>query len=156
MDFHELPKDRNGYDAVWILVDRFGKRTFSIPCKKTITAKEAAQLYIHYIYRIYGPPDTIVSDRGPQFISAFWKEFTCILGIKLKLSTACHPQTDGQTEIVNQYLDQRLRPFVNYFQDNWAELLPIMDYANATLPHSSTRFAPIELEMGYRPRTSFD
>ncbi len=105
MDFHELPKDRNGYDTVWILVDRFGKRAFSIPCKKTITAKEAAQLYIQYVYRIYGPPDTIVSDRGPQFISAFWDEFTRILGIKLKLSTAYHPQTDGQTEIVNQYLD---------------------------------------------------
>jgi transposase InsO family protein len=97
-----------------------------------------------------------VSDRGPQFISAFWNEFTSILGIKLKLSTAYHPQTDGQTEIVNQYLDQRLRPFVNYFQDNWSELLPIMDYAYATLPHDSTGFAPIELEMGYLPRTSFD
>ena len=156
MDFHELPKDRNGYDTVWILVDRFGKRAFSIPCKKTITAKEAAQLYIQHVYRIYSLLDTIVSDRGPQFISAFQNEFTRILGIKLKLSTACHPQTDGQTEIVNQYLDQRLRPFVNYFQDNWAELLPIMDYAHATLLHSSTRFAPIELEMGYLPCTSFD
>ena len=113
MDFHELPKDRGGYDAVMILVDRFGKRPISIPCCKTITAKEAARLYIQYPYRIYGPPDTIVSDRRPQFISAFWDEFTCILGIKLKLSTAYHPQTDGQTEIANQYLDQKLRPFVN-------------------------------------------
>jgi hypothetical protein len=74
----------------------------------------------------------------------------------LKLSTAYHPQTDGQTEIVNQYLDQRLRPFVSYFQDNWSELLPIMDYAQATLPHDSTGFAPIQVEMGYLPRTSFD
>jgi hypothetical protein len=156
IDFHELPPDRDGYDMVMILVDRFGKRPFSIPCHKNIDAKEAARLYIHYVYRIYGPPDTIVSDRGPQFISAFWNEFTRILGIKLKLSTAYHPQTDGPTEIVNQYLDQRLRPFVNYFQDNWAELLPLMDYAQATLPHDSTGFAPIQLEMGYLPRTSFD
>jgi hypothetical protein len=156
IDFHELPTDRDGYDMVMILVDRFGKRPFSIPCHKNIDAKEAARLYIHYVYRIYGPPDTIVSDRGPQFISAFWNEFTRILGIRLKLSTAYHPQTDGQTEIVNQYLDQRLRPFVNYFQDNWGELLPLMDYAQATLPHDSTGFAPIQLEMGYLPRTSFD
>ena len=156
MDFHELPQDKKGYNMVLILVDRFGKRTISIPCKKTIDAKETARLYIKYVYRIYGPPETIVSDRGPQFISAFWNEFTSILGIKLKLSTANHPQTDGQTEIVNQYLDQRLRPFVNYFQDNWAELLPMMDYAQATLPHDSTGFAPIQLEMGYLPRTSFD
>jgi transposase InsO family protein len=156
MDFHELPKDKKGYDTVLLLVDRFGKRTISIPCQKTTDAKETARLYIRYVYHIYGPPLTIVSDRGPQFISAFWKEFTSILGIKLKLSTAYHPQTDGQTEIANQHLDQRLRPFVNYFQDNWSDLLPIMDYAGATLPHSSTGFAPIELEMGYLPRTSFD
>ena len=156
MDFHELPVDRKGYDMALIIVDRFAKRTFSIPCFKNIDAKESARLFIHYVYRIYGPPDSIVSDRGPQFVSAFWKEFTGILGIKLKLSTAYHPQTDGQTEIANQYLDQRLRPFVNYFQDNWAELLPVMDYAQATLPHDSTGYAPIQLEMGYMPRTSFD
>ena len=111
---------------------------------------------MHYVYRIYGPPDSIVSDRGPQFISAFWKELTGILGIKLKLSTAYHPQTDGQTEIANQYLDQRLRPFVTHFQDNWAELLPVMDFAQASLPQESTGYAPIQLEMGYLPRTSFD
>src|SRR5204863_5246227 len=144
MDFHELPKDCGGYDAVMILIDCFGKRPFSIPCCKTITAKEAAQLYIQYPYQIYGPPDTIVSDCRPQFISTFWDKFTHILGIKLKLSTAYHLQTDGQTEIANQYLDQKLWPFVNYFQDNWAELLPMMDYAQATLPHNSTGFAPIQ------------
>src|SRR5436190_14437980 len=60
MDFHELPKDCGGYDTVMILVDHFGKRPISIPCYKTITAKEAAQLYIQYPYWIYGPPDTIV------------------------------------------------------------------------------------------------
>jgi transposase InsO family protein len=156
IDFHEVPTDRNGYDTVMLIVDRFGKRPISLPCKKSIDAKSAARLYINYPFRIYGPPDTIVSDRGPQFISAFWNEFTRILGIKLKLSTAYHPQTDGQTEIVNQYLDQRLRPFVNYFQDNWSELLPMMDYAQATLPHDSTGFAPTQIEMGYLPRTSFD
>src|SRR5271168_3599086 len=109
MDFYELPKDCSGYDTVLILVDRFGKRPISIPCQKTTDAKETARLYIKYVYRIYGPPDTIVSDRGPQFISAFWNEFTSILGIKLKLSTANHPQTDRQMEIVNQYFNQRLR-----------------------------------------------
>jgi hypothetical protein len=105
MDFHELLKDRNGYDTVFLLVDCFEKRPISIPCKKTTSAKEAVQLYIQYPFRIYRPPQTIVSDRRPQFISAFWKEFTSILGIKLKLSTAYYPQTDGQTEIANQYLD---------------------------------------------------
>jgi hypothetical protein len=65
MDFHELLQDKKGYNMVLILVDRFGKRTISIPCKKTIDAKETARLYIKYVYRIYRPPETIVSDRGP-------------------------------------------------------------------------------------------
>ena len=90
---------------VFVLVDRFEKHTISILCYKTIDAKEAAWLFIYYVYQFYGPPDTIVSDCGPQFVSAFWKEFTWILGIKLKLSTAYNPQTDRQTEITNQYLD---------------------------------------------------
>ena len=65
MDFYELPTDRNGYDIVIILVDRFSKRLFLIPYYKDIDTKKIAQLYIHYVYRIYGPLDTIVSDRGP-------------------------------------------------------------------------------------------
>ena len=91
IDFHKLPIDRDGYDIVIILVNRFSKRPFLIPYYKNIDAKEAAWLYIHYVYRIYGPPDTIISDRGPQFISAFWNKFTQILGIKLKLSIAYYP-----------------------------------------------------------------
>ena len=71
MDFYELPTDQNRYDMIMILVDCFGKHPFSIPCYKNINAKEAAQLYIHYIYQIYGPPDTIVSNYRPQFILAF-------------------------------------------------------------------------------------
>ena len=84
-----------------IVVDCFGKRLFSIPCHKDIDAKEAAQLYIHYVYRIYRPPDTIVSNCGLQFISTFWNKFTQSLDIKLKLFTVYYPQTDGQTKIIN-------------------------------------------------------
>jgi hypothetical protein len=72
------------------------------------------------------------------------------------LSTAFYPQTDRQTEIMNQYLDQRLRPFANYYQDNWSELLPLMDYAQLILPHSSIGMSPYELLHGRLPRTSFD
>jgi len=86
---------------VIILVDCFGKHLFLISCHKNIDVKEAAWLYIHYIYWIYGLLDIIVSNCGRQFISAFWNEFTWILGIRLKLFTAYYPQTDGQMEIVN-------------------------------------------------------
>jgi transposase InsO family protein len=156
MDFKSFPKDKKGYNAVYVVIDRLGKRAYSIPCHKTTTAKDMAQLFISNVYRTHGPPETIVSDRGPQFISEFWTEFCRILGIKLKLSTAYHPQTDGQTEIMNQYLDQRLRPFINYHQDNWSDLLPVMDFAQAALPHDSTGLAPFYIEFGYEPRTSFD
>ena len=71
MDFHELPRDRDGYDTVFVNVDRLGKRVISIPCDKTITVEGVARLYITHIYWIYRPLDTIVSDWGPQFILAF-------------------------------------------------------------------------------------
>jgi transposase InsO family protein len=156
MDFKSFPKDKKGYNAVFVIIDRLSKRAYSVPCHKTTTAKDMAQLFISNVYRTHGAPETIVSDRGPQFISEFWTEFCRILGIKLKLSTAYHPQTDGQTEIMNQYLDQRLRPFINYHQDDWSDLLPIMDFAQAALPHESTGLTPFFIEFGYEPRTSFD
>jgi hypothetical protein len=157
MDFKSFPIDKHGYDNVMVVVDRLSKQAISIPCYKTVTAPQMAKLYLEYVYRYHGPPMSIVSDRGPQFISTYWKAFTAILGIELKLSTANHPQTDGQTEIMNQYLDQRLRPFVNYYQDNWSDLLPMMDYAQLTLPHATIGMSPYELQHGgAKPRTSFD
>lgn len=156
MDFKSFPKDKHGYDTAYVVIDRLSKQSISIPCYKTTTAKDMAQLYVSYVYRHRGAPQTIVSDRGPQFVSNFWNEFCRILGIQLKLSTAFHPQTDGQTEVMNQYLDQRLRPFVNYYQDNWSELLPVMDYAQLTMPHDSIGMSPFELLNAYPPRTSFD
>ncbi len=156
MDFTEFPMSRNGYDMAVVFVCRLSKRTVTIPCHKTVTARDTATIFVKHVYRIWGPPDSIVSDRGPQFISDFWEEFTKELGIKLKLSTANHPQSDGQTEVVNQYIKQRLRPFVNYYQDNWDELLPILDFAQATLTHEATGQSPVMTEMGYEPRTSFD
>ena len=74
----------------------------------------------------------------------------------MKLSTAHHAQTDGQTEVMNQYMDQRLRPFVNHYQDDWDELLPMMDYAQFTLLHATTGLSGFEIVDGYAPRTSFD
>lgn len=109
-----------------------------------------------HVYRWVGLPESIVSDRGPQFVSEFWKEFCRILGIERKLSTAYHPQTDGQSEITNQYMAQRLRPFVNYHQDNWSDYLAMVDFAFAALPQETTGASPFFVERGYEPRVSFD
>ncbi|BCR85209.1 uncharacterized protein ACHE_20667S [Aspergillus chevalieri] len=156
MDFRSFPVDKNGYDAALVIVDRFSKRPISIPCKKTATSEDVARMFIKHVYRHRGPPSTIVSDRGPQFVSAFWDELCRILGVQLKLSTAYHAQTDGQTEIVNQHIVNRLRPFINRYQDNWSDLLPMIDFAAATLPSETTEASPFLVDCGYEPRTSFD
>lgn len=156
MDFKSFPSDKAGYDCLFVIMDRLSKSSVSIPCHKTINARRMAELFLTHVWRHEGFPDSIVSDRGPQFISSFWKEVCRILGIKIKLSTAFHPETDGQTEIMNQYIDQRLRPFVNHYQDNWSELIPMMDYAQRTLPHETIGMSPFELLKGYAPRTTWD
>ena len=157
MDYCSFNADRHGYDNVFVVIDRFSKQAISIPCTKKIDARETAKLYIYHIFRYFGSPLSITSDQGGQYISDFWKAFNHILGTKLKLSTADHPQTDGQTEIYNRYLQQRLRPFVSYYQDDWSEFLPMMDYAQLTLPHESLGgLSPFEVVHGYAPRTNWD
>ncbi|KAJ5413808.1 gag/polymerase/env polyprotein [Penicillium cosmopolitanum] len=156
MDFRSFEKDRHGYDAVLVFVDRLTKRPISIPCHKTTTAEQTAQFFIRFVMPWLGIPDTIVSDRGPQFMAVFWQEFSRILGIKHKPSTAYHPQTDGQTENANKQQAQRLRVLVNYQQDNWSEYLPIVDYAAATLPQDSTGQSPFFTEKGFDAKMSFD
>jgi predicted aspartyl protease/transposase InsO family protein len=156
MDFKSFPPDKHGYDSILVFIDRLSKTSVSIPCHKDIDAKGLARLFIEWIYRFGHCPESITSDRGPQFISAFWHEFCRIIGVKLQLSTAYHKQTDGQTEIMNRYIDQRLRPFVNHYQNNWSELIPIMDHVQATVPHSSIGMAPYRLKFGHDPRTSWN
>jgi hypothetical protein len=157
MDFMEFPMDRYGFDIVFVTVDRLSKRPVSMPCKKkTATAMEMARLWIRYVFPWTGLPDSIVSDRGGQFVSEFWNEVCRILQIKVKLSTARHAQTDGQTEIANQYLQQRLRPYVNFAMDDWSEYLPVIDFAASALPQASVKMSPFMIEKGYQPRMSFD
>jgi len=105
VDFKEFPPAKSGHDMLIVFVCRLGKRSISIPCYKNTDAKETARIYLDRVWRYYGPAETIVSDRGPQFVSEFWKEFNRILGTKIKLSTAGHAQTDGQTENMNQWID---------------------------------------------------
>jgi transposase InsO family protein len=101
MDFKSMPPSKKGYDIVFVVIDYFNKQAVFFFCHKTITAKDIIRFYIDVIFWYKDSSESIISDRGPQFVSYFWKEFCRILGIKLKLSTAYHPQTDGQTEIIN-------------------------------------------------------
>ena len=156
MDYCSFPKDKHGYDSVLVVVDWLSKRAVLMPCYKTTSAREMARLFIKHIYRWKGPPNIIVSDWGGQFVSEFWSKVCSILGIKLKLSTSYHPQIDGQTEIMNQYMAQWLQPFISYYQDDWSEWLPIIDFAQVVLPYESTGLALAYVDSGYIPRTLFD
>ena len=156
MDFMDAPMTKTGHNAMLVMVCRLSKKPISIPTTRKVNARELAKLFLRYYYRYYGAPESIVSDRGPQFVSDFWNEFTKLLGIKLKLSTAHHAQTDGQTEVVNQYLATKLRPYVNYYQDDWDNWLPMMDHAAGALENVSIGMTPFQVANGYEPRMSFD
>jgi hypothetical protein len=131
MDFKFFNKDRHGYDAIFVVVNRMGKRIFSLLTHKTCTAADLAELYYTFPWRIFGTPETITLDRGPQFVAEFSKELLKLTEIALQRSIAEHAETDGQTEIVNQFVQIKLRSFVNHFQNNWSELLLCIDFAMA-------------------------
>jgi transposase InsO family protein len=151
----ELP-DSHGYDAVMNVVDFAGKRAHFAPTHTTVTAEGAARIYLNEVWKHHGLPKTVLSDRGPQFVAEFTRELYRLLGIKLATSTAFHPQTDGQTERVNQEMEQFLRTFVNERQDNWDELLPMAEFAYNNHVHSSTKQTPFMLDTGRHPRMGFE
>jgi hypothetical protein len=109
-------------------------------------------IFTRNVFRLHGLPDSIVSDRGPQFISKFWKTIHKELGVSVDLTTAYHPQSDGQTERVNQVLEQYLRCFMNYHQDNWYELLPLAEFAYNNSLHKSINCSPFYANYGFNPR----
>jgi hypothetical protein len=119
----ELP-DTHGHDVIMNVVDSVGKWAHFIPTTTTITALRAAQLFLQNVWKVHGLPRSVVSDCGPQFVVEFTQELYRLLGITLLTTTAYHPQADGQTEQVNQELEQYLRVFINEWQDDWDELLP--------------------------------
>src|SRR5260370_24800685 len=132
MDFiTDLPSS-HGLDTLLVIIDHLSKQAHFIPTIKTLDAHGLAQLYISSIFKLHGLPSSIISDCDSLFTSSFWKELTTCLGIKQKLSTAFHPQTDGQTEHVNQCVKQYLQNFCSYQQDDWVAriVLPDVQYNN--------------------------
>ena len=148
-----LPKSKD-FDAILVVVDRLTKMAHFIPTTSDVTSKGIASLFYHHIFSKHGTPTDIVSDRGTKFTSDFFGALGTLLNIKLNFSTAYHPQTDGQTERVNQILEQYLRAYVNYDQDDWAELLLIAEFAYNNAPHSTTNLSPFFANFGYHPNFS--
>ena len=116
-----------------------------------ISSEGIAKIYRDEIWKLHGVPRMILSDRGPQFTSKFMEEFTKVLGTKRKLSTAYHPQTNGQMERINQEIGMFLQHYVNYQQDNWTDWLATAEFSYNDKKHMVTRRTPFELNFGRHP-----
>jgi hypothetical protein len=135
---------------ILVIVDRLTKMRHFVPVPDT-KATTLADAFVSQVYRLHGTPCHIVSDRGSQFVSAFWKELSRRLGITLKASTAFHPETDGQTEIVNAGVEQYLRSFCSFFQDDWAHHLPLGEFAANNYTSETTGLSPFFANYGFHP-----
>ena len=129
MDFITGLPWSNGCNAVLVVVCRLTKMRHFIPRRDTCTAEQLADLYARHIFRLHGLPESIISDRGTQFTAKFWRALCRILKIEALLSTPFHPQTDGQTERSNAILEQYLRAYVNYLQDDWEAWIHLAEFA---------------------------
>ena len=152
MDFIVKLPLSDSYDTILTITDTFSKTSIFIPCNETVNVEQTAKLYATYVLPHYGLPHHIISDHDPQFTSVFSRELCHTLGISQNISTAYHPQTDGQSECTNQCLEQYLRIFIDYHQQNWASLLPLAQYTLNAWPNATTKKAPFELILGHIPK----
>jgi hypothetical protein len=154
MDFiGALPKIVKGFDSIWVIVDRLTKSAHFVPIKTGMSVAKLVEIYIEKIVRLHGIPSSIVSDRDPRFTSKFWESLQVALGTKLRLSSAYHPQTDGQTEMTIQCLEDLLRACVLEQGVSWIECLPLIEFTYNKSFHSSIRMASFEALYGRRCRT---
>jgi hypothetical protein len=149
MDFVTgFPRSKFSHDAVWVIVDRLTKAAHFLPVSMTYSVDTLCKIYVKEIVRLHGVPVSIVSDRDTRFTSNFWSGFQKAMGTTLDLSTAFHPQTDGQTERVNQVLEDMLRACVLDFKGSWEEHLPLIEFAYNNSYHASIGMAPYEALYG--------
>ncbi|KAI5116048.1 hypothetical protein M0805_000565 [Coniferiporia weirii] len=152
MDFITNLPLSNNYDSIMVVVNHdSSKGIVLIPCTKTLDALGTAKLYHDNIYRHFGLPRRIISDRGPQFTSQVFQTLCTRLGIKSKLSTAYHPQTDGQTERTNQEVEAYLRIYCGTSPHTWADSLTDLEFSHNIQTHSVTKTSPFNIILRYDP-----
>jgi len=143
----QLPES-NGYNTICVIVNRFTKRAHFIPINNQFSSKDMAQLLYNKVYPLHGLLLQIISDRGVQYSAELFQEWCKILGIESTMLTAYHPQTDGQTERVNQALEQYLWYYVDYNLSNWSDLLPSAEFAYNNQAYKGIKESPFFLEYG--------
>ena len=151
-----LPRTKAGHDAIVVFVCKLTKWAIYVATVTEVNAPRLADLFLTHVVRHHGLPRSIVSDRDPRFTSIFWRSLWDQLGTKLLMSTAFHPQTDGQTERQNRTLEENLRAYVNYQQDDWDTKLVAAELAYNTSEHASTGQSPFYLNYGYHPHLPLD
>ena len=147
---------RDSYDFILVIVDRLTKMVHYEPIKITIDAPGFAEVIINVIVRHHGLLNSIVTNRGSLFTSKFWSLLCYFLGIKRRLSTAFHSQTDGQTKRQNSTMEAYLRAFVNFKKNDWARLLPMAKFVYNNAKNASTAYTPFELNCGYHLWVSYE
>jgi len=152
MDFiTELPLSE-GCDQLWVIIDRFTKMAHFLPLRKEgKTAADLAVIFAREVWKYHGLPTDIVSDRDSRFTSETWKEFLQLLGIRSRKSTAFHPQTDGQTDRLNQMIEAYLRAFVGKEQDGWVRLLPMAEFAYNNSTTTGNGMSPFYANYDFHP-----
>ena len=156
LDFITGLPNSQGAIVIMTIVDRFSKGAHFGSLPSHFTTHTVAQLFIDSICKLHGFPRSLISDRDPIFISKFWKELFRLCGTKLRISTAYHPQTDGQTEVLNRVLEQYLRSFVHHKPTQWGKFLSLVEWCYNTTCHSSTNLSPFEVTYGKPPPTIID
>ena len=148
----------SGSDALHslVVVDRLTKFVHFVPLSHPYTAAKVANLYLQHVFKLHGMPATIVSDRNPMFTSHFWQELMRLQGVQLAMSSAYHPQTDGQTEVVKKSQEHYLRAFAANRPQIWVEWLPLAEFWFNTNFHTSTKLTPFKALFGYPPPKLLD
>ncbi|KAF1326506.1 Retroelement pol polyprotein, partial [Globisporangium splendens] len=152
MDFITGLPVSEGFDAIFVTVDKLSKRPKYHPTHSTADAEATAKVFFEAVVRHHGLPKVIISDRDPKFTSDFWKSLTKLMGIKLSMTASHRAQADGQTERQNLVLEGALRCMVSYHGDDWVSHLGTIEFAHATLVNESTKFTPFEVDTGRKVR----
>jgi len=154
MDFIEQLPGSTGFTAILVIVDRLSKQAIFIPTHNTITSPELAKLFLLHVFSKHSVPAHVTSDRGTEFVSHFFRSLGKALDMCLHFTSGYHPEGDGQTEWSNQTLEQYLRIYYNYQQDNWADLLPLAEFVYNNTPSATTGVSPFFTNKGYHPNIS--